>query len=479
MKNMACVLALIGSMLLINLPTSKANMQIDSLIVPDFGEVYVYLPANQAKSVAVLISGDGGWDEGIVDFAKHFAATGNLVIGVNVNAYFKVLRSRKDACYNCSSDFVNLATNIEKKYQLPAYQAPVVMGYSRGATLVYALLAQARAGTFRGGISLGFCTEVDLPKPFCHLNRLEKELKNKDFQLKPDLKLANRWIVLQGKLDKVCNFKETLDYVSKTSDAELIILEGVNHGFRDEAKFMPQWDQAYLSLLKTDTAPSQKMNQNPIEIQKLPLTITNANAQSKDAPFVIFISGDGGWYSFEQRISDRLAALGIPSVGFDTKKYFWNRRTPQATAEDIAKIIQTYSAKWEKNSYILMGYSLGAEVLPFVLNRLTAQQRANVSAMVLLSPHPAGDFEIHLSTMLGLGSYKDDYDVRKEITLIPALFQQRTLLINGDQEKATLPAQLLATKVRFATVPGDHHYDGNTASIVQVLQKKGIIHSYK
>lgn len=423
-----------------------------------------------------MISGDGGWGGRVTNFAQHFATAGNLVIGVNVTTYLNILRNKKGACYNCSADFVNLATQVEKKYHLPNYQSPILIGYSRGATLVYALLAQARPGTFRGGISLGFCTEIDLPKPFCHLAGIEEKERKNEFLLKPDLDLGNRWIVLQGNLDEVCNYRETRDFVKKTTDAELIVLDGVNHGFSDETKFMPQLDKAFQSLLHTDTSIVPAKTASMSDIQDLPLSITNSNVKHKELPFLIFLSGDGGWYHFEQRISDRLAMLGIPTVGLDVKKYFWNRRSPKETTDDIVKIIQAYEAKWDKHSFILMGYSMGAEVLPFVLNRLPTAQKANLAGMVLLSPAGKGDFEIHFSTMLGLGSPKNDYDVSQEISLIPEKWQNQVLIIFGDAEKTTLPSQLRSTQVSFARVDGDHHYNGKTEGIFEALKNERIIH---
>lgn len=460
---------------LVNPTNSKVSQQPDHLTTPAFGTVQVYLPPAKPKSVAVMISGDGGWGGRVTNFAQHFATAGNLVIGVNVTTYLDILRNKKEACYNCSADFVNLATLVEKKYHLPKYQPPIVMGYSRGATLVYALLAQARPGTFCGGISLGFCTEIDLPKPFCHLAGIEEKERKNEFLLKPDLDLGNRWIVLQGNLDEVCNYRETRDFVKKTTDAELIVLDGVNHGFSDETKFMPQLDKAYQSLLNTDTDSVPAKTVSMSDIQDLPLSITNDKVKNKDLPFLIFLSGDGGWYNFEQRISDRFAMLGIPTVGLDVKKYFWNRRSPKETTDDIVKIIQAYEMKWDKHSFLLMGYSMGAEVLPFVLNRLPAAQKANLVGMVLLSPAGKGDFEIHLTTMLGLGSSKNDYDVRQEISLIPEKWQKRVLIINGDAEKSTLSDQLRMTQVRFAKVNGDHHYNEKTAGIFEVLKNERLI----
>lgn len=477
MKNSPILLLLLLMLSSVNVCFVRANVTIDSFSMPGFDEVHVYAPAKQPKSVAILISGDAGWKYGVLNFAGHFAKKDHLIIGVDILKYLKNLRNKSDDCYNITADFITLATNIEKKYHLPNYQTPILMGYSSGATLVYALLAQARPNTFKGGISLGFCPDIRLSKPFCHLNGLEEEIaaKGKGFVLEPDLKLGNRWIVLHGKLDKICNYNQTLNFIKKTSDAALITLDSVGHGFSEPAKFMPQWDKVYQSLLDTPSNTPNNLSLNEQSLQDLPLDLTNAKIYKKDAPFLVFLSGDGGWYSFEQRISDRLAAEGIPTVGLDTKRYFWNRRTPEATTKDIERVLEIYETKWKKHHFILMGYSMGAEVLPFILNRLPPTQQAMIQSIVLLSPRPMGDFEVHFSSMLGLGSFHDDYNVQQEIASLPPLFQQRTLVVFGDAEHSLMPAQLCDSSVRFATVHGDHHYYNNSAAIVEAMKKNGIV----
>jgi len=49
-----------------------------------------------------------------------------------------------------------------------AYQRPLLVGYSSGATLVYAALAAAPPEAFAGAISLGFCPDLEIHKPLCH-----------------------------------------------------------------------------------------------------------------------------------------------------------------------------------------------------------------------------------------------------------------------------------------------------------------------
>lgn len=444
----------------------------DSLTLAPFGTVHLFFSDGTPQSVSIMISGDGGWKYGVLDFSKNFAAKGSLVIGVNILQYYKNLRGRTDECYTIVADFENLATTVEKRFRLPRYASPIVMGYSSGATLVYALLAQARPNTFKGGISLGFCPDVELPRPFCAYNGLKTQALStgRGFDLDPDSRLGNRWIVLQGKLDQVCPFQAVLGFTEKTGDATLIPLEKVGHGFSNWADFMPQWEKAFQSLLaepQAATAPDQAA------IRDLPAVLTEASTERMNAPLVLFISGDGGWYSFEQRVSDHLAADGVPTVGLDAKRYFWNRRSPAESAADVADLLDFYRSKWHKEKIILIGYSMGAGVLPFIFEQLPADLKQATETLVLLSPLPKIDFEIHVADMLGFNNDRDTYDLTAEIRKISPCVP--VLLVTGEAERSPMPSALAGARVELATVPGDHHYDNNSWVIFNLLQEKKLL----
>jgi type IV secretory pathway VirJ component len=448
---------------------SRAGSTNDSLIVSTFGKVYIYKPVGTPANVVIMISGDGGWRFGVVGFAETFSEMNNLVIGVDILRYYKDLHQRTDSCYNVAADFVQLATEIEKKYNFPGYSPPVIMGYSSGATLVYGILAQARPATFIGGISIGFCPDIELPKKLCQINGLvETEgVPGKSYLLQPDAKPGNKWIVLHGKLDKVCNYQEVNDFVKRTADAKLITLENVGHGFSKWSDFMPQWKNAFKELINKNLQDQPEV-QNIDQVKGIPLVITNAKSRNSDSPVALLISGDGGWYGFEQSIADHLAELGIPTVGLDSKKYFWNRRTPEETASDVIKALNYYSKEWGRNSFVLIGYSLGAEIVPFIVTRIPEEMRPKVISAVLLSPATTTDFEIHISNMLGMGNRQNTYNVIDEIVKMQTV---PTLIIFGDGEKTTVPQLLEKTAVKIRSIPGDHHYKFNLPLIIRTMKE--------
>ena len=447
---------------------SRAVVTSDSLNVPVFGKIYVYNRTTTPQNVIIMISGDGGWKFGVVGFSETFSDMNTLVIGVDIPRYFKNLRQRTDDCYNVAADFVELATVVEKKYDFPDYIPPVIMGYSSGATLVYGILSQARPGTFIGGISIGFCPDIELPKKLCETNGLtvKEDVPGKRYILQPDEKLGNPWIVLNGKLDRICNYPDVVDFMNKTKDAELITLPKVGHGFAKWSDFMPQWKDAFNRLI----AKYEKDKPPKIDIDKvknLPLIITLSKTPDRQAPVALLISGDGGWYGFEQSIADSFAKQGIPTIGLDSKKYFWHRRTPEETASDIARALDFYGKEWGREKFVLIGYSLGAEIVPFIVTRLPEEIKSRIESAVLLSPATTTDFEIHISNMLGMGNKQNTYNTIDEIVKMQSV---PTLLIFGDGEKTQIPELLNGIPVIIRKIPGDHHYKFNLPLIMQTMK---------
>ena len=124
-------------------------------------------------------------------------------------------------------------------------------------------------------------------------------------------------------------------------------------------------------------------------------------ASGNAAEFALLLTGDGGWAGLDQELAARLAAAGVPTVGLNSLKYFWKARTPEEATRDVTRILRHYLAAWHKERVLLIGYSFGADVLPFVVNRLPAELRARVVSVSLLGIDASASFEVHLSDWVG------------------------------------------------------------------------------
>src|SRR5437868_5638789 len=127
----------------------------------------------------------------------------------------------------------------------------------------------------------------------------------------------------------------------------------------------------------------------------LALPLVEVPVSAPGGQFAVVVSGDGGWRKIDASLADRLRQRGIPTVGLDSAAYYRTRRTPEESAAALEAILREYSAKWQRPKAIVIGFSRGADVLPFMINRLPADVRSTISAIAILGPEPLIDFRFH------------------------------------------------------------------------------------
>jgi type IV secretory pathway VirJ component len=443
-----------------------AQEQTHSLTFGRFGKVTLYQKQAKPEHVALFISGDGGWNNSVIDVARDLAARNTLVIGIDINHYLHSLNNSKEKCLYPASDFEALSQFIQKKLQFDNYHIPVLIGYSSGAALVYAILAQAPPNTFKGGISLGFSPYIQVTKTFCKGTGLkQKKAKNNNgYDLLPSDKVHLPWIVLQGEIDKVCSPEIAKKFVKQAPNAMLVLLPGVGHGFSVPRHWKPELINSFQKILaKSETLPTPIIS----TLKDLPVEEVPA-AHSDNNILAVILSGDGGWASIDQGLSKTLSDSGISAVGLNSLKYFWKRRTPQGTSVDLERIIRYYMATWHKDELLLIGYSLGADVLPFMAYRLPNDLKQRTRLITLLSPSATVDFQFHLSYWLGGGDRKTDLHVLPEIKKLQGL---PLLCIYGDDEKDSTCKKIPANLAKVVPLTGGHHYDGNYQNIANLILK--------
>ena len=170
----------------------------------------------------------------------------------------------------------------------------------------------------------------------------------------------------------------------------------------------------------------------------------------------VLYSGDGGWTGVDKGIAAVLARAGIPMVGVNSLRYFWTERTPQGLASDVDRVLRFYAAHWKKSRALLIGYSQGADVLPFAMNRLPAASRQLVAQVVLMGLGEKASFEFHVANWLGSDD-DESLPIRPEATKLTA---QTALCLYGADEQDSLCPKLPATSVYAQSLPGGHHFDG-------------------
>ena len=431
-----------------------------STLLPNarFGLVSVYLPEGTPRSVAIFLSGDGGWELGVIGMARALTTLGAVVIGADIRHYFGSLRRAAQrpaaSCQSIAADFEALSHQVQKEIGMSEYHVPVLIGYSSGATVVYATLVQSPPGTFTGALSLGFCADQDLAgAALCPGTGLHyHENAQHELVFEPAKTLKQPWVALQGQKDQVCNPQAADQFAAQVSGAQLVQLPLVGHGFAIERNWLPQFRDAYARL----TAPAQAAVQRPPDIKDLPVTEVPASGAGDE--FALLLSGDGGWAGLDQELAARLAASGVPTVGLNSLKYFWSERTPEETARDMARLLRHYLGAWGKQRVLLIGYSFGADVLPFVVNRLPADLRERVASVSLLGIDDKASFEVNIADWVGSGG--SGAPTRPEVA---ALTQLPVLCIYGAGESDSICPGLSAAKIARAQIGTGHHFGGEYA----------------
>ncbi len=439
----------------------------DSLRFGRFGKIFLYREKPQPAHVVLFVSGDGGWNLGVLDMAQALAHLDALVVGVDITHYLRQLEGADDQCAYPAADFEALSQFVQKQLGYPRYVTPVLVGYSSGATLVYATLVQAPSTTFGGAISLGFCPDLPISKSFCNGSGLEWRPgpNGKGFSFLPATGLEASWLALQGTDDQVCHPADTEAFVKQVHHGEIIMLPKVGHGFSVQKNWMPQFKQAFERFaMKSES----ELGPHERALKDLPI-IEVPDSGSGGNLMALHITGDGGWGVTDKGLSNTLAAHGIPVVGLNSLKYFWTKRTPEGTANDVERLLRHYLSAWKKEKLILIGYSFGADVLPFVVNRLPDELRAKVELLVFLGPSTTAQFEFHLANWLGNTEQRTRFMVQPELE---KLRNMRILCVCGEQEKDSLCQKLAPGLAKTMVRKGGHRLGGNYAPVAEEILRE-------
>lgn len=297
-----------------------------------FGTVAIYRPGDgDVRSVALLLSGDGGRDAGTVALAKRLAGLNTLVIGIDTRAYLQRLEGSAEACAQPWAELRSLAQAVERREGVSGYIWPMLVGQSSGASLAYAALVQAPTDTFKGGVAVEFCPELRMAKPLCKGDQPSAHpgLDRKGLVLDPVMQLNAPFSVLAGESTGTCDGARAKAFFAGMIGATSIPVGATERDSDGGNAWQGQFQEAYLRIAGSDASMRTSAVDEPAGLADLPLTeVVDKSARATDT-FAIFFSGDGGWATLDAETSKRLAAAGVPVVGVSSLRYFWRERSPR------------------------------------------------------------------------------------------------------------------------------------------------------
>jgi len=416
-----------------------------------FSGVQVFRPVGTPRQFVLLLSENDAPGEFERTLIRKMTAAGAMVSTVPLAPFYRRLEAQDGKCTFAAGALENLARHVEAFEKLPTYLLPIIVGSGRASSFAYGALAQAPDGTFASAMSLDFCPRLMFRTPLCAANALRwQAAANGAIDLLPAASLSAPWTAMQGPDVAACRTGEAQAFTQRVAQATWIPAPASSTpaATAQAAQVPAAFDAAYAAL----AAKEQGLEAPPAELAGLPLVELPSAAAGER--FAVLLSGDGGWAGIDKGIAEALVKKDVPVVGFDSLRYFWSPRTPEGLARDLDRVIRYYAARWKRKEVILIGYSQGADVLPFALNRLPARTRSSVRLTALLGLGQKASFEFHLSNWIGPSG---DKPIAPEAAKLVAV---RTLCIYGQDERDSLCPQLAPAHVQAVPLAGGHHFGG-------------------
>ncbi|MDB5777223.1 MAG: bacterial virulence family protein [Herbaspirillum sp.] len=439
-----------------------------------FHNVHIYKPEGVADSAVLLLSDDHGWDRRSARMARALTDQGALVVGIDTRDLTARLEADRGTCVFPDGDLENLSRFVQAYEKLPGYMPPVLAADGAGGALAYAVAAGSTADIFAGLLTVDFCPELALKKPLCKGAGVTfKPRSARDgVELLPSQTLRPTWIALQHRTVSElpgeavtfpsCRTRQAQAFISSVPRAQMQLLPPPSPYPVPGVDLFPQWKAAHARLnVRPASAPASIAL--PAAVHDLPIVETMASGRSADSSdqlLAVFLSGDGGWAGLDRDVANALAKNGVPVVGVDSLRYFWSARTPASTATDVDRLIRFYLARWHKSKVILIGYSQGADVLPFIVNRLPPDTRGKVALTVMLALGRNADFQFRLSNWIK--NSNDGLATRPELDRFDS---GKYLCVYGTEEKDSGCPAVDSGAIKAVKLIGGHHFDGDYSGL--------------
>ena len=196
-----------------------------------------------------------------------------------------------------------------------------------------------------------------------------------------------------------------------------------------------------------------------------PVTDWNLNS---DKPVIFYISGDGGFNNFSKTFSQELHRYGYDVFVLNTKKYFWTKKTPLQASQETENYLKQITKNRNNKKIIIIGYSYGADVAPFIYNRFDSDFQKNIQDLMIIGPSRVNDFEIHVEEYI-MGEQEYGYSVVHEMNQVKNV---AFTLVISDLEYKYFPFNEITLKdYQFLHLSGNHHFGGNTKMLADSIVK--------
>lgn len=188
-----------------------------------------------------------------------------------------------------------------------------------------------------------------------------------------------------------------------------------------------------------------------------------------DKPIVFYISGDSGFNTFSKSMGENLHTLGYDVFALDTKSYFWNYKSPKKASRNVEKYIKKQLKGRGNQNVILVGFSFGSEVVPFIYNRFDSDFKSKIQKVFIIGPTTTNNFRIQLDEYIGAEEAS-----KENLLVIPEINKMGIVpvtVVLSDDEFTAFPYKeiTLGSNYQMKHLAGDHHYGGNTQMLADFI----------
>jgi type IV secretory pathway VirJ component len=196
------------------------------------------------------------------------------------------------------------------------------------------------------------------------------------------------------------------------------------------------------------------------------LPATESRSTGNRDYYVIFLTGNGGRQNLVQSITHYLNIKNVSVLALNTKKYLWSEKDPDQIGCDLEALIDRYNKKWGEKKVVIIGFSMGAEVLPFALNCMEDKYLNEITDLILIGPWQKATFKIRL---------KDYYlEVNNGSDIYPELLKMKTKkgYVICDDNEFSICRKDLDGVIDYDLLEGGHHFGRNYIALSKLIGKR-------
>lgn len=182
--------------------------------------------------------------------------------------------------------------------------------------------------------------------------------------------------------------------------------------------------------------------------------------------YVILLTGNGGWQNLVQSVTHYLNSKNVSVLAINTKKYLWTEKKPAQIGYDLETLIDRYNKKWGQKKVVIIGFSMGAEVLPFAINCMEDKYTCELNDLILIGPWQKATFKVRLVDYF--------FEMNKGTDLYPELLKIKTrkAYIICDDKELSICRKDLEGVIDYDLLRGGHHFGGDYMTLSELIGKR-------